>query len=60
MTFHVHPLLADLYIEQQAAENRRRFERGRPDRRNTVRRGRAGRLAGRGGRADGADDRGVR
>lgn len=47
MTFHVHPLLADLYIEQQAAENRRHFERARPDRRDTVRRGRRGRLSGR-------------
>lgn len=38
MSFHVHPLLADLYIKQQAAENRRRFERGRSDRRSTARR----------------------
>jgi hypothetical protein len=37
MTFHVHPLLADLYLKQQAAENRRRFERGRSDRRSGVR-----------------------
>ena len=41
MTFHLHPLLADLYLRQQAVENRRRFERDRPDRRSTVRRGRA-------------------
>jgi hypothetical protein len=41
MTFHVHPLLADLHVKQQAAENQRRIERGRSDRRSTVRRGRA-------------------
>lgn len=39
MTFHVHPLLADLLLKQQAAENRRRFEPGGSDRRSTVRRG---------------------
>ena len=54
MTFHVHPLLADLYIEQQAAENRRRFERARPDRRDTVRRGRRGSLSGREDQSSGA------
>jgi hypothetical protein len=41
MTFHVHPLLADLYLEQLAAEYRRRFEPGRSDRRSTDRRGRS-------------------
>lgn len=44
MTFHVHPLLADLYLKQQAAENRRRFETG-AGRRSTVWRGR-GRRSG--------------
>lgn len=41
MTFHLHPLLADVYFRQQVVDNRRRFERDRPDRRSTVRRGRA-------------------
>lgn len=38
MTFHVHPLLADLYLKDRAAENRRRFAGGRPDRRSVPRR----------------------
>lgn len=45
MTFHVHPLLADLHAKEQAAQNRRRFESGRSDRRSPVRRGRVRRSA---------------